>query len=238
MKTENKSFTRDERHIIFHEHVLAYTEQMVDPHTDAVVVLSGPPKLKGGPDNYRELNAAKVRLGVEAIRTIGATLLKKSKNEITPEEFVALSVPLIVDGEDEVVDEMRHAAVEVGFPSTMVKRLPCGPIGQADTRHNFWEINKHFPELKRMTVVTGAEHVPRALRTGLHELANPEAKLHMLGYSPEETKPTVELGKTVVKEIRKIGAYSAPPKEDLAGILTEKELTRVVSEDLVPLQLD
>lgn len=221
-------------HIIQKEYRQIYEKEQVDPESQAVVVLSGPPAVKNGPENYRELNASKVEFGIQVLRRMAALKLQKPVAEVQNQDLVELNIPLLLNGEIEEIPFMREAALATGFPSELIDSVPAGKTGKADTRHNFWELERIYPELKRVTIVTGKEAVPRAVRTGLHELKNQETKLHFIGWSesPDQKLPS----STIKTELNKIGSYAE--KGDLSVTLTEEEQARLVPEsELAPLRL-
>lgn len=230
----------ERRHRIFPEYHRSYETTLVDPHSQAVVVLSGPPHSKGGPEHFEELNAQKVQLGAEALKKMVAVQTQKNPAQLQDSDYFldggSQGTPralLIVNGEEEVIENMTKAALAAGLPANVVKALPCGRIGQADTRANFWALNTAYPQLDRFTIVTGAEHVPRAVRTALHELTNTNAVLHTIGFV-EPGQRWTQLLRPLRGEFDRIKRYSQ--KGDMVGELGELELKRLVdSDDLLPL---
>lgn len=158
-----------------------------DPNinTDAIVILSAPP----GKDEWGETvedtpeNIARIKHGVEVVKTITSAKVDKALDTLTPDDIQKYAPPLVLDGETPQLPMMLEETKKLDWPENKIILVNSGERGESNTKTQFEALrqDERFKD-KFLTIVTTGYHLPRVDRTAAQQLPNQEFEVIAMPY--------------------------------------------------------
>lgn len=142
----------------------------VNPKTDAVMALSGPSERnENGEYIVTTENTARIEYAVDVVKDVAAKRLGKEIDQLTTDDIVQHGPDLILNGEEEQLPSMKEIAERYHMPTERLRLVPCGHVGEANTRSHFLALNEipAFDAIQHMTLVSSSYHAPRVARVAL-----------------------------------------------------------------------
>lgn len=187
---------------------LATHDYVVNPETEAVMALSGPPDLDESRNAQgTEENTARVEYAADVLKEVTAHRVGKRTDQVTAEDIQAHGPLLLLNGEIEQLPIMRELALEHDIPPANIRLIDCGHVGEANTRSHFTALNNDpsYKNLKHMSLVSSSYHAPRVARVALAN--SPETRnFDVVGVPTDRFQ--YDVYRKVRGEIRRILNYS------------------------------